>query len=252
MSSASVPVSPWIFQRAWRTRHAWEVVARYYQEWVVAVGRVTPHGVMVHGELVPWPSRRHQRLWRQFAWGVTQDRLDRLIMQDGVSAIVADDLPWRRLSLNFLGAIAYTPWAQWPDPAQSHLARVRWVPLYRRAMHNGRAGWAHPTIPAFFIPDAELLTPIIQRIPWASSESVGDWLYQAIDQWEQHDAPDAWFDRLEATHLTTERLMGMQFAMWTSMGLGYFDATQPLADWLTLWPPDPDWVLQFQDVVKGF
>ncbi|WP_166792784.1 hypothetical protein, partial [Methylacidiphilum caldifontis] len=86
---------------------------------------------------------------------------------------------------------------------------------------------------------------------WDTSDSVGAWLHHAIGQWEGHDAPDAWFEQADATHLTTERLMGMQFAMWTSMGLGYFDAIAPLNTWLDMWPPDPDWVLQLQNLVKG-
>lgn len=243
-SRGSSPVpSPWMFLRARRTKAAWERVAHYYQEWVIAIGHVTPHGLIVHGELVPWPSGLHARLWHRFAHGVTQDQMDRLMANSRIGDLLAEELPWRRLSLNLLGAVAYTPWHAWPDPDTSDLARIRWIPQYRRGEREGRTGWVHPQFPAWFVPDAPLLTPIIQRIPWEIPQSLGEWLSHAIGQWEQHEAPDDWFDQADATHLTTERLMGMQFAMWTSMGLGYFDATAPLDPWLDLWPPDPDWAL---------
>lgn len=236
-------LSPWIFVRARRTKTAWELVTHYMQTWVVAIGRVTPHGLIVYGELLPWPSRLHARLWRRFAHGLTQDQVERLFTRPRVVHVIADETPWKRLSFNLLGEIAYPSWTTWPDPTRSDLARVRWVPRYCRVERDGRFGWSHPALPAFFIPDSDLLTPIIQRIPWDTPESLGVWLHHAIGQWEQHEAPDAWFDQADATHLTTERLMGMQFAIWTSMGLGYFDATLPLNDWLSLWPAPPAWVL---------
>jgi len=250
-ASESVKLSPWFINRAWRTRHAWEAVEPYYQEWVVAVGHVTPRGLIVHGEIIPWPSRLHQRLWHQFQWGVPQAQMERLMMQNGVGPIVAEDPTWRRLSLNFLGVIDSTPFDKWADRAYSALAYIKWVPLFHRAHKNGRYGWAHPTIPALFIPDSDLLTPILQRIPWDTPANLGAWLHDAIRQWEQHDAPDAWFDQADETHLTTERLVGMQFAMWTAMGLGYFDATHPLHDWLSLWPPDPDWLQALKAEILG-
>ena len=252
MPAASVRISPWIFQRARKTRADWELVAPYFlQKWIIAIGHVTPRGVIVHGDLVPWPSRRHARLWHRLARGINQDQMDRLMRNDRVSHVLFEELPWSRLSLNLLGAVAYPPLATWPDPAASDLALVRWIPLYRRTTRDGRTGWIHPTLSAFFIPDSDLLAPIIQRIPWDTPETVGTWLSHAIDQWERYEAPDDWFEQADATHLTTERLMGMQFAMWTSMGMGYFDATAPLSTWLDMWPPDPDWVLALKAAVRG-
>lgn len=248
MPGSMPKLSPWWPLRAQRTKVAWELVTRTPQSWVTAVGQVSARGLLVHGDLVPWPSRLYARLWRRLAVGVDEAHYWRLLSHDPIGTILTETLPWKRLNLDLLLYIDAIDWNTLSDPAVSELARIRWVPWYRRAERNGRHGWQHPSISAIFIPDSDLLTPIIQRIPWDTTQSLGEWLFHAIGQWEQHEASDAWFDQADATHLTTERLMGMQFAMWTSMGLGYFDATEPLDSWLTLWPPTPEWYLRIKEM----
>jgi len=251
MSSSTVSLSPQFLNRGFYTRRAWETVAFYYQEWIVAIGAFTPKGLRVHGELIPWPSPLHKRVWKQLQWGVDHAHLTRITGKKPVAQLLTQILPWRRLAFNFLGAIDYCPFDDWPDPAKSDLALVQWKPRFIRTQKDGRYGWAHPAVSALFIPDADLLTPILQRISWDTPASLGTWLHDAIRQWIQHDAPDAWFDQVDATHLTPARLVGMQFSVWTSMGLGYFDTTSPLSDWLSLWPPDSEWVQVLQNEFLG-
>lgn len=225
-----------MFVAAQRTKSFWMTVSPQHTAWVVPVGLVTAPALIVHDQPIPWPSKTVRVVWRRLRFGVNDTIYDQL--RSRFDAIFYEAKPWRYLSCDILTAFTAIPSTQWHDFAHAELARLVWTPFMVRATQSHQSGWQHPRFSQLFFPDFPLLTPVFQRMDWA--HPLGPQLQRALTAWFR-EAPDAWFDAVHATHLSVERLIGTQFAMWHALGLGFFDATQPVNAWIAAWPPDSPW-----------
>jgi hypothetical protein len=177
---------------------------------------------MVQNQCRSWLSAHHRKLWQKCRYGCSGDQLDQLSHKD-FEILFNPEEPWRHNFINLVGAFLTTSrvknWQGFTDPLQSVLATLRWRPLWQRAERAGRPGWQHPQWTGLFIPDWDPLIPFNTQLSWSdNTTSLGAWVARVIPTLYATE-PD-WLDNMPATPLN---IIGMQFATWHAMGLGYFD-----------------------------
>lgn len=237
LSSTAPFLRPQMFAAAHHTKSFWMTVSSQHTAWVVPVGLVTASALIVHHAPIPWPSPVVRKVWRRLRFGVDDRGYDAL--RSRFDALFYETTPWRYLSCDLLTAFTAQPATQWHDAAHTALARLVWRPLMVRTGNSSHpSGWQHPRLPALVFADFPVLTPVFERLDW--TQPLGPALQRALTAWFS-EAPNAWFDAVLATHLPIERLIGTQFALWHTLGLGFFDATSPLADWVASSPSDEAW-----------
>lgn len=229
--SASRPASAPLHWLGWyhanRAAQIWTQSNGTVPMWYIPLGHVARRGVWLHAQWHAWPSPRHARLWRWCAAGRTDDQLDALSLSDQTLLLTSSDPSFQILNLFALFLLSHVEtqgWTDFADPARSGLASLRWRPLWQRNTRNHQTGWQHPQHPWLFIPDWAPLAPLNRRMDWQASGSLGAQLATLIPACYADD-PD-WLMRISHT---PDTLLGMQWAAWYALGIGYWDRAEEVA-----------------------
>lgn len=225
--TATIPVAPTFLLRARHAAEVWSARPLISPEWYISLGEPTPTGLLVHHHLMDWPSAAHRRLWQRCRYGCSATVIDRLSSADFSLLFDTDSLWSRRYFVNLFAAFLHTgPWADLADPAASRAATLQWQSLWMRDTRAGQSGWRHPQWAWLFIPDFAPLAPLNAHLPATSDPlPLGPWLAQTIPLVQ--DADPTW---LSDQPLVPLQLIGMQWAMWQAMGLGYFEPSAEVND----------------------
>ncbi len=210
-----------------RAGTAWTQRTRFsIPSWYIPLGVVTRHGLLVHDQMHPWLSARQRKIWQKLRYGCSGDQMDSISREDFMILFATEEKPWNHGFIDLVGVFLDTwdvkGWAGYANPLQSVLATLRWHSLWRRTERSGRPGWQHPQWTWLFIPDWEPLIPFNTRLAWSDdATALGAWIAQIIP--DIYDTDPHWLSEVPATQLT---VLGMQFAVWQAMGLGYFDRVE--------------------------
>lgn len=213
--------SPWALLRAQRATRAWASSAALPVGWYVPLGLVARRGVYWDRTWHAWASPSEARLGRSCAHGCSGDTLDRVLDDATVDRCLStSSVPLQLLDLTDLFHAYRTThgWAGWADPQQQALARYCFVPRWIRATQRGQSGWRHPQWSWLFIPDWTPLAPFNTQMTLDDRVSLGQHIATIVPAVLADDR--TWLDTVPYPIETT---LGMQFAVWQAMGLGYFD-----------------------------
>ncbi len=221
--TSALPVSPVFLLRARHAADVWGARPLITPEWYIPLGYPTPAGLIVHHQLHAWPSPAHRQLWGHCRYGCPAAVIDRLSSADFSLIFDADSLWGRQYFLNLFAAFLHTgPWPDLARAAVSRAATLQWQALWKRGTRSGQSGWQHPQWSWLFIPDFAPLAPLNAYLPATQDPlPLGPWLAQTIPLVQNVDP--LW---LIDQPLVPLQLIGMQWAMWQAMGLGYFEPLQ--------------------------
>ena len=219
----ALPVAPAFLLHARHAADVWSARPLITPEWYIPLGRPTPAGLIVHHRLYDWPSSAHRRLWWHCRYGCPAAVIDRLSSADFSLLFDEDSLWGRQYFLNLFAAFLHTgPWADLARPAVSRAATLQWQSLWTRGTRSGQSGWRHPQWAWLFIPDFAPLAPLNAHLPDTPDPlPLGPWLARTIPLVQS--AHPLW---LTDQPLVPLQLIGMQWAMWQAMGIGYFEPLQ--------------------------
>ena len=150
-----------------------------HEDWFVSIGQALPddHGLLIGGEVRPWPSPAHRAIWMTARRGFNNQAYD-AVLQAHALDLRGD--PWLSHTIVFLAGMRTIPWGREPrallDPQASLIGGSTWHSVW--AFDGRRDVFYDPQDPTQVLPVApgwhQLATDLVALPP---DRSLGGWMW---------------------------------------------------------------------------